>query len=80
LSSEQIIEINNKSGIDRESHERIYQYVLENKKMLSICIFVEKDNVYRKHGASKNSRGIIKNRINIDQRTQIVENKKYLEI
>lgn len=59
------------------SHERIYQYVWQDKKAKG-CLFVNlrrKGRKYRKRGAAKDSRGIIKGRIDISQRPGIVDEK-----
>jgi IS30 family transposase len=77
LSPEQIVGISKKSGIDSVSHERIYQYVWEDKKQKGELYLHlrRKGRTYRKRGASKDSRGIIKNRISIDQRPEVVEKR-----
>ena len=77
LSPEQIVGIHKKKGIKCVSHERIYQHVWEDKKQKGALYLHlrRKGRVYRKRGANKDSRGIIKDRISIDQRPSIVENR-----
>ena len=77
LSPEQIVGISKKSGVSCVSHQRIYQYVWEDKKQKEeLHLHLRrKGRSYRKRGASKDSRGIIKNRISIDQRPDIVEKR-----
>lgn len=59
------------------SHERIYQYVWQDKKDAG-CLFKHlrrKGRKYRKRGAAKDSRGCIKNRTDISLRPAIVDKK-----
>ena len=66
--------------VDCVSHERIYQYVWKDKKAKG-CLFIHlrrKGRKYRKRGAAKDSRGIIKDRIDISQRPAIVNEKTRL--
>jgi IS30 family transposase len=77
-SPEQVTGTLLKQGKQVVSIERIYQHIWEDKK--------DKGNLhshlrrqgrrYRKRGASKDSRGIIKNRVSIDQRPKIVEKRE----
>ena len=65
-------------GYKRVSHERIYQYVWNDKKEGGSLYkhLRRKGRKYRKRGAAKDSRGIIKDRISIEQRPVIVEQKE----
>jgi IS30 family transposase len=59
------------------SHERIYQYVWADKKAKG-SLFTHlrrKGRKYRKRGSAKDSRGIIKERVDISQRPAIVNEK-----
>jgi IS30 family transposase len=66
-------------GVLCVSHERIYQFVWEDKKEpISLGLHEHlrhQGRKYRQRGSSKDSRGIIKNRVDIDQRPAIVEEK-----
>ncbi|MBM4056607.1 MAG: IS30 family transposase [Planctomycetes bacterium] len=67
-------------GVDCVSHERIYQYVWKDKKDKG-CLFTHlrrKGRKYRKRGAAKDSRGIIKDRVDISNRPAIVDQKQRL--
>jgi len=78
LSPEQIAGEAKLEGISCVSHETIYQFVWKDKKQGGL-LFKElrnKGHRYRKRGAEKDTRGIILNRIDIDQRPAIVEKKK----
>lgn len=79
-SPEQIAGRSKIDKVDCVSHERIYQYIWMDKKAKG-RLFVHlrrKGRKYRKRGAAKDSRGIIKDRIDISQRPAIVEEKKRL--
>ena len=59
------------------SHERIYQYVWQDKKKggnLHLHLR-HRGRKYRKRGAAKDKRGIIKNRVDIEKRPKIVDEK-----
>lgn len=59
------------------SHERIYQYVWQDKKKggnLHLH-FRHRGRKYHKRGAAKDNRGIIKNRVDIEKRPKIVDEK-----
>ena len=59
------------------SHERIYQYVWQDKKKggnLHLHLR-HRGRKYRKRGAAKDNRGIIKNRVDIEKRPKIVDEK-----
>lgn len=60
------------------STERIYQYVWQDKKQGGTLYkhLRRKGRKYRKRGNDKDTRGIIKNRIGIEQRPLIVDEKK----
>lgn len=76
-SPEQIAGRAKLDGVDCVSHERIYQYVWQDKKDKG-CLFVHlrrKGRKYRKRGAAKDSRGIIIGRVDISQRPEIVDEK-----
>lgn len=78
LSPEQASNILSKNGKSSVSHETIYQYIWKDKQNGG-TLFLHlrnKGKRYRKRGASKDSRGIIKNRISIEQRPQIVDKRK----
>ena len=76
-SPEQIAGRAKLDGVDCVSHERIYKYVWADKKAKG-SLFVHlrrKGRKYRKRGAAKDSRGIIKDRVDISQRPVIVDEK-----
>jgi IS30 family transposase len=77
LSPEQVVGVSKKDGIACVSHERIYQYVWLDKKLKGKLYthLRRKGRKYRKRGSSKDSRGIIKDRISIEQRPDIVDKK-----
>lgn len=60
------------------SHETIYQYIWQDKKAGGNLHqhLRHQGRKYRKRGAYKDSRGIITNRVDIDQRPEIVTQKK----
>ncbi len=60
------------------SHERIYQYIWEDKKHKGELYKHLRRNGrhYRKRGNMKDSRGLIKNRVSIDERPEIVDKKE----
>ncbi|MBP8945872.1 MAG: IS30 family transposase, partial [Paludibacteraceae bacterium] len=62
------------------SHERIYQYVWKDKKGGGdfYTHLRHKGRRYRKRGNAKDSRGIIKDRVDISQRPEIVDQKQRL--
>jgi IS30 family transposase len=67
-------------GRECVSHERIYQYVWKDKKAGGHLHthLRHKGRRYRKRGNDKDSRGIIKDRIDISQRPEIVDQKQRL--
>lgn len=76
-SPEQIAGRAKRDGLDCVSHERIYQYVWKDKKDKgNLYLHLRrKGRKYRKRGNSKDSRGIIKDRVDISQRPGIVDEK-----
>ncbi len=76
-SPEQIVGISKKNQVLCVSHERIYQHIWTDKKAKGcLCEHLRrKGRKYRKRGAYKDSRGIIKGRISIDKRPPIVEKR-----
>ena len=77
-SPEQIAGVCKDERIDCVSHERIYQYVWQDKKEHGdLYTHLRREGrKYRKRGRKKDSRGIIKNRISIDKRPEIVEKRE----
>lgn len=76
-SPEQIVGLSKKEGIDCVSHERIYQHIWQDKKQKgNLYIHLRNQGKrYRKRGNSKDKRGIIKDRISIEHRPTIVDEK-----
>lgn len=73
-------EISGRAKLDRVncvSHECIYQYIWQNKRNGGeLYLHLRRHGKkYRKRGSLKDSRGIIKNRISIDERPEIVKEK-----
>lgn len=79
-SPEQIVGHMELQGESYVSHERIYQYVWNDKKHHGKLYkhLRSKGRRYRKRGALKDNRGLITNRIDIDQRPKEVELKQRL--
>mgnify|MGYP003686821219 CR=1 FL=1 len=77
LSPEQVTGLMKDEGKVTVSHETIYQYVWEDKSRGGDLHSHLRNNgrKYRKRGAYKDSRGIIKNKQSIDQRPSIVDKK-----
>lgn len=77
-SPEQIVGILKKQGLPTVSVERIYQYIWEDKKENgSLYLHLRNQGRrYRKRGNKKDNRGVIKDRVDIDKRPQIVEQRK----
>jgi len=77
LSPEQIVGRANLEGKKIVSHERIYQYIWTDKKTGGNLFSHLRRNgrKYRKRGAAKDTRGIIKDRVDISQRPAIVDKK-----
>ena len=76
-SPEQICGRAKLEGKECVSHERIYQDIWKNKKEGGdLCKLLRRQSrKYRKRGALKDTRGLIKNRVDIDQRPAIVDEK-----
>ncbi len=71
-----------KDKIPSVSHETIYQYIYKNKHHGG-KLFLKlryKNKKYHKRGNDYNSRGTIKNRLMIDKRPKIVEQKKLVTL
>jgi IS30 family transposase len=64
-------------NIECVSHERIYQYIWKDKKSggSKYKLLRNKGKRYRKRGNSKDNRGLLSNRVDIDQRPAIVDYK-----
>lgn len=77
-SPEQISGYLKKEGRETMSPEWIYQLIWKDKKSNGNLHthLRRKGRRYRKRGSSKDSRGVIKNRVSIDQRPDIVENRE----
>jgi len=76
-SPEQIVGTLKKRGKSTVSTERIYQHIWQDKKKGG-TLYTHLRNQgrrYRKRGNKKDNRGIIKNRIDIDKRPSIVEER-----
>ncbi len=80
FSPEQISRRSAVEGRKCVSHERIYQYVWNDKKVGGdLYIHLRhKGRRYRKRGNAKDNRGIIKDRVDISQRPKIVDQKQRL--
>lgn len=76
-SPEQIVGVSQLESIECVSVERIYQYVWADKKHGGTVYthLRNKGRKYRKRGASKDKRGVISDRVDIDQRPKIVEER-----
>ncbi len=79
-SPEQIVGVARKQGLNCVSHERIYQYVWEDKKASGVLYkhLRTKGKTYRKRGATKDKRGQITGRIPMSERPKIVDEKQRL--
>lgn len=77
LSPEQITGRARKENIDIVGHERIYQYIWEDKKEGGLLYeqLRSRGKRYRKRGPLKDNRGMIPNRRHISQRPAVVEEK-----
>jgi len=78
FSPEQIVGFLKKEDKPTVSYERIYQHIwLDKKKKGTLFTHLRrKGRSYRKRGNAKDTRGIIKNRISIEQRPDIVEKRE----
>ena len=76
-SPEQIVGKSKNENIDCVSIERIYQHIWQDKKKKgSLYTHLRRNGrCYRKRGAYKDSRGIIKNRVSIEQRPLEIEKR-----
>lgn len=79
-SPEQIVGISKKKGIDCVSAERIYQHIWQDKRSKgTLHLHLRTTGKrYRKRGNSKDRRGILKNRIDIDLRPSVVDKRERL--
>jgi len=77
-SPEQIVGVCKNKATPCVSHERIYQHIWRDKKQGGILHqhLRRQGRKYRKRGCSKDSRGIIPNKVNISQRPSIVDKKQ----
>lgn len=77
-SPEQVCGYLKKEGISCVSHERIYQHIWEDKKKKGTLYthLRTQGKRYRKRGASKDKRGIIPGRVDIENRPKIVDDKE----
>ncbi|NRS89891.1 IS30 family transposase [Flavobacterium sp. 7E] len=77
-SPEQIMGRAKEQGLNCVSHERIYQYIWKDKKQGGdLHLYLRSQGkVYRKRGTSKDKRGLIMGRVDIDQRPKSVEDRK----
>lgn len=77
-SPEQISGVMKKDKLPCVSHETIYQYIYKNKYHGGKLYLKlrHKNKKYHNRGNDYNSRGVIKNRVSINQRPKIVEHKK----
>jgi len=78
FSPEQVVGILKKKGKATVSVERIYQHIWAEKKSLGTLHthLRRQGRRYRKRGSIKDSRGIIKNRVSIEQRPSIVDKRE----
>ena len=76
-SPEQVKGYCDKNSLDCVSHERIYQHIWADKKSGGTLFehLRRKGRKYRKRGNLKDTRGLIINRVGIDERPAIVEEK-----
>jgi len=77
-SPEQVVGTLSKQGKDHVSHERIYQYIWQDKKQKGkLHLHLRhQGRKYRKRGQQKDKRGIIKDRVSIQARPEIVEKRE----
>jgi len=76
-SPEQVVGTLKKSGKDTVSIETLYQYIWKNKKQGGTLHkhLRNQGRRYRKRGNSKDNRGVIQNRVDIDKRPKVVEER-----
>jgi IS30 family transposase len=77
-SPEQMVGGSRIDGKEMVSLESIYKYIWDDKRIGGILFrsLMENDRKYRKRGHSKDSRGIITGRIDIDERPAVVDRKQ----
>jgi transposase, IS30 family len=78
-SPEQITGYCNKNNIPMVSHERIYQYIYQEKRNggnLFEHLRTGKKKYKKRYGKHKNPKVIIKNKVSIDERPEIINNKE----
>jgi IS30 family transposase len=77
-SPEQIVGRAKLYGVNCVSHERLYQHIWKNKKLgRKLYLHLRrKGRRYRKRGAAKDTRGIIRDRVDISLRPAIVDLKE----
>ena len=77
-SPEQIVGWSKLQNIDMVSHERIYQFILKDKKEGGLLYKQLRtgQKIYKKRYGSKDTRGSIPNRVSIDKRPCVVQNKE----
>ena len=76
-SPEQIVGVSKKEHKACVSHERIYQHIWEDKKQKGeLHLHLRhKGRRYRKRGSAKDLRGVIKDRVGIEKRPKIVDQR-----
>jgi IS30 family transposase len=74
-SSEQIVGRLQLEGLEKISHETIYQRILEDKNAGG-KLYTPLRCKKKRYGSTKSSRGIIPNRVGIEQRPAIVDSRK----
>ncbi len=77
-SPEQIVGLCEQKGLEMVSHETIYQYIWADKRKGG-TLYLHLRNQgkkYQNRGAKKAGRGVIPNRVDIDQRPAIVDEKQ----
>ena len=76
-SPEQVVGTLKKLGKDTVSIETLYQYIWKNKKQGGTLHkhLRNQGRRYRKRGNSKDNRGVIQNRVDIDKRPKVVEER-----
>lgn len=80
-SPEQISGYAKRYGLFSISHERIYQFILMDKRKggsLYKCLRHQHKKYRKRYGSTNNRQGPIKNRVMIDERPKIVDKKKRL--
>jgi len=78
-SPEQINGYCNKNNIPMVSHERIYQYIYQDKESggnLFEHLRTGKKKYKKRYGKHKEKKVIIKNKISIDERSEVINNKE----